>query len=338
MMFVYAFYVDGRTPVATISHADQQKLVNVLSRIKTNFATAENRAKQFKKATTEARKVGSEARIMAERAASAVALVENALKEAKNKSGSNGKHGKNQVEDRVDAVLSVIHLTAEKRRHQPSMKKDSKSPQLWEIPGISESLKESLRHKMQRRRLSIVLRPTRASMLAELGRMLKGESFQKQSISKRHDTELPPDLRAEQLLLLALHPTAPSPALPSVPPYSSSDMWAEPGWQVELDVPDDDPHRGVVLPFSSSAPFLQRQLSECNSVPGRQAASLIRPCQLRTLETPLSTVAQASAPAETHGISSKDIHPGKNIYRLIEMLILDVVGINLFLLVSLSDG
>eukprot|EP00957_Ditylum_brightwellii_P208567 15358061-Ditylum_brightwellii.AAC.1 len=117
----------------------------------------------------------------------------------------------------------------------------------------------------------------------------------------KQDDELAPALRAEQMLLLALHPESPSPRLPSVPPSSSTDIWAEPGWHVVLDASrEQNLTTPTILPSMSSGSLIRTFLSECTSAPGRQAASLLKPRHLRMLTAPLSSISQSSAPAEPY--------------------------------------
>lgn len=156
-----------------------------------------------------------------------------------------------------------------------------------------------------------MLRPSHATMLADVKEITK-RSKTKTSMSNDcfdvcnddddDDDGLSPELRAEQLLLLALHPQSPSNPLPPVPDQSSSN-WAEPGWQLVLESSDSD-KKGTS--FSSILPcqtfegqLSQKFLSGCCSS-GRQAASLIKPRHLRMLSAPLSFTGQASAPAETN--------------------------------------
>ena len=229
----------------------------------------------------------------------------------------------------VENTIAAIHAVAEKRRSQLNIKKGTVGSSVmntsWErkLPGISDSLRKSLWHKMQRRRLTIVLRPTMSSILSEVQSMARDEASDLSNSSKpntstrkvvtgsgkksstdlkdnNHTTDL--SVRTEQLLLLAMHPEAPSPLPPSVPPFSPSTPWAEPGWQVVLDVPKEEGpsflQRQRFLPSKPLSLLQTSLLSECSSSPGRQAANMLKPRHLRILMAPLTRILQASAPAE----------------------------------------
>jgi hypothetical protein len=66
-----------------------------------------------------------------------------------------------------------------------------------------------------------------------------------------------------------------------------------------LDVPKFD-NRNKILPQKPAFPLLEKIISELNSAPGRQAASMIRTTHLRSLEAQLSAVATATSLAETN--------------------------------------
>jgi hypothetical protein len=93
-------------------------------------------------------------------------------------------------------------------------------------------------------------------------------------------------LRAEQLLLLSLHPESPAMSLPSNPsPHDPKSSWAEPGWHIKLDVPKSGSLRNQILPRTH---WEQSQFNESDLTPGRQIAYLLAPRHLKTLMNPLS--------------------------------------------------
>ena len=139
-----------------------------------------------------------------------------------------------------------------------------------------DSTRENLLHKMQRRRLTIVLRPSRSRIMDEVKLMTKvGKS------GNSCDTFL----TAEQLLLLSLHPCS-SPGLPSVPPsFPSTGEWAEPGWQVVLERGPSEKNVHSILPtIGLGGHMLRLNSSEYSSAQGHQAASLFDQRHLRSLE------------------------------------------------------
>lgn len=65
-----------------------------------------------------------------------------------------------------------------------------------------------------------------------------------------------------------------------------------------LDVPK--PISGQILPRAIGAPIVEKNLSEINSAPGRQASSMLRSTQIRSLATPLSAISTVTSLAETN--------------------------------------
>ena len=221
---------------------------------------------------------------------------------------------------RVGGVLDILRITADKRRSHLESKRHNnflnyRTP--WKDGGNDaedwpDSLKRSLVMKMQRRRVQITLRPSRTSILSDVKMETEKELAPDQNSSAKENPSmfLERALRAEQMLLLSLHPAAEeSPRLPSAPKTSSSsERWAEPGWKLALDI-SRSASTADILPSSivagRSNPLHETLLSECLSAPGRQTALMMQQSQLRLLCNPLSDLSRASAPAETHpaGIS-----------------------------------
>ena len=233
---------------------------------------------------------------------------------------------------RVSGVLDILRTTADKRRshleskrhnnffnHRTAWKDGEDDAEDW-----PDSLKRSLVLRMQRRRVQITLRPSRRSMLSDVKMELEKKLAPDQTASAKSDpgTLHEQALRAEQVLLLSLHPAEDPPRLPPAPKTSSSsERWAEPGWQLALDVPRKKTATSTsaegILPSSTVAsrgdPLYETLLSESLSAPGRQTALVMQQSQLRLLCNPLSDLSRASAPAETHpaGISSSNVNAHK---------------------------
>ena len=198
---------------------------------------------------------------------------------------------------RISDVLSAIRATLEQRRKQLDAKRNSQESLAFPDhppPELAVALKTSFRQKMEHRRLVIVLRPSRQSMLDEL-QTLVAETNRDKPNAKVDENEA--FLRAEQLLLLALHPAAPEEGLAPIPPRSGSGTWGEPGWHITLNIDSQKPSSSLLPTLDVSSTFRMCQ-SSCNSAPGRQSSLLLRACFLRMLTAPLSKISEASAPAE----------------------------------------
>ncbi len=93
-------------------------------------------------------------------------------------------------------------------------------------------------------------------------------------------------IRAEQLLLLSKHPACPQEKLPAVPPQnpSSSSKWAEPGWQLNLEVSTKNKsNANKILPIPPSNKIFNALHSEICSGTGHQIAALVGTHHLRGL-------------------------------------------------------
>ena len=174
----------------------------------------------------------------------------------------------------------------------------------------------------KRRRLTIVLRPTWKSVMNEIKSLIDKKFTQShkpkedgspeiddQSLMKKKEHMT---FQAEQLLLLALHPSAPDPPLSPIPRSSSSEPWAEPGWHINSNVPGWDLVDNLaILSSPKDHPILISNLTDCGSAPGRQASSFLTSCHLRCLTSPLTGVSKASAPAEIYPRSPPVLPQGK---------------------------
>ena len=233
---------------------------------------------------------------------------------------------------RVSGVLDILRITADKRRSHLESKRHNNffnHRTAWkdgedDVENWPDSLKRSLVMRMQRRRVQITLRPSRRSILSDVKMELEKKLALDQTASAKADQSTLQDqaLRAEQRLLLSLHPAEDFPRLPKAPKTSSSsERWAEPGWKLALDVPRKKMATSAsalgILPSSTVAsrgdPLRETLLSECLSAPGRQTALMMQRSHLRLLCNPLSDLSRASAPAETHpaGISPSNVNAHK---------------------------
>lgn len=134
---------------------------------------------------------------------------------------------------RVKDVIAALRRTADWRREQLNQKRSSSASSSWvqSLPGIAAPLKKSLWHKMHRRRHQIVLRPCVETYVEDLKSDVK-EALRTAQAKKgaEKDPYFEDELvKAEQLFLLANYPLSPEKRLPSLPPSSSSEQWAEPG-------------------------------------------------------------------------------------------------------------
>ena len=297
-----------------------------------SVAELKERVKETKAAESALKKGLSQAKKKAESAKNSLQkAIKKAEAEAKKDSLPSQNHDSNpkaasivaedEEEDiakaRVGGVLDILRLTADKRRSNLELRRHNNYRIAWkddeaDAEDWPESLKRSLAMKMQRRRVQITLRPSKTSMLSDV---LAKKWNQNQGADAKAGAKTPLEqaIRAEQLLLLSLHPTGESPRLPPVPhTSSSSERWAEPGWQLALDVPAKEPIAAGILPSSMAArhdSLLETLLPECLSAPGRQTALMTRQSLMRLLCNPLSDLSRASAPAETHpaGLSSSTV-------------------------------
>jgi hypothetical protein len=209
------------------------------------------------------------------------------------------------ISDRIANVLSVIRTTMEQRRLQLDKKRVEHKPfdfRQTSSLDLEIALKASFRHKMEHRRLVIVLRPSGRSMLCEVKK--SAYEFMKSANPTSEIDEKSMLLRVEELLLLALHPVAPGEGLPTIPLVNMSKPWGEPGWHLELKV---DPPKSSSFSTKNSLPTLylpstlRNSLADCTSAPGRQSSAQLPACFFRMLAAPLSKLCQASAPAEPQG-------------------------------------
>lgn len=198
---------------------------------------------------------------------------------------------------RVTDIVKCLATVASKRREQLNQKKNSTFSKTWtaSFPDLSDSMKKSLWHRMVRRKQQVVLRPSSESLINDLRKTLGGPNKSPggrtaAQIEEEIEKEM---LKAEEIFLLACHP-APDEQLPSVPSPSN---WAEPGWMLDLSVPDESSPE-TILPCAPTFPVLNKALRDFASAPGRQAASLLNPSSFRCLTSPMTPFSKASSLAE----------------------------------------
>ena len=156
----------------------------------------------------------------------------------------------NSESNRIADIISSFDLAGNKRRDQLDKKRHSNTSSAWvhTLPGVPGPLRRSLWYKMHRRRQQIVLRPSPESIilglrshveksLKEKGLSIPPGKTDKSSKAKQVALE-EAQLRAEQELLLAIHPVlSPDEKLLSTPSSSASSAWAEPGqWRRTISI------------------------------------------------------------------------------------------------------
>ena len=165
---------------------------------------------------------------------------------------------------------------------------------------------------MLRRRFTTLLRPSVQTLLNDVKLQVSKNPRHRRKdcfdIVHDDDENISPDLRAEQLLYLALHPPQSDEVpLPQAPIENMPNRrWCEPGWNLMLDADCDNSDRSnSILPIGTEGKLAQENLASCCS--SRHAASLINPRHLRMIsECPFSFVSQASAPAESSPVGLKE--------------------------------
>ena len=308
---------DG-SQVAEASPSDRKELQKAMLRYKTNLDTAAQKAKKEKQLLLETKtkraKITAAVKTVQKNFATASAVLKKKraqFGEARGSTPSSGGRARTTKRSNVISfkdVISALHGTADRRREKYEMKKSSTLSGAWvqSFQGVPSSLKKSLFHKIHRRKQQIILRPTEESLVNELRASVAhavASKYSGRSTEEKVAAMEEEMLKAEQRYLIAAHPLG-NPETSTVPPTKSNEEWAEPGWQLNLEVPQDHDDTRI-LPCAKSFPVLERNLAEIASAPGRQAASLLRACHLLCLENPLSLFAVASSPAEENASLSQ---------------------------------
>lgn len=194
------------------------------------------------------------------------------------------------------------------------------------VDAIDIGTKKSIWQKMQRKRVNTVLRPSHHSIVKNLVKATKSSTVDCFDMGNGDGT-VNPSVKAEELLLLALHPEAPG--------SFSSTPDNEPGWHICLDTPQHrNPHS--ILHTDQVGIVSQSFLSVCCST-GRQSASFLERHHLRTLndETPLSFVTKASALAETNPTCRTKATQGKTIEMRNSFLLISFVMLTSFCFIKI---
>lgn len=310
-------FVDGK-PNPDAKASDRQELSQALQRYNNDLDTASNAMKVAKIGLTEAKakiqKLQAFVKATQRNVNAAVsefkkkhALMSNAVavKGEKNSKQADGSDTADRAFFRVKSVIGALRKTADRRRDQADQKKSTSFSSAWvqSFPGLPSSLKKSLWHKMHRRKQPVILRPSPESFVVELRASIAAivaAKFTGRLSAEKMEIVEAEQLKAEQLLLITMHPLVDD-AVTAIPPTRSSDTWAEPGWHLNLSTENlDEERRKMILPCANPYPVLATNLSEIASAPGRQAASLLRSSHFGCLASPLSTFAVASSPAETN--------------------------------------
>ena len=115
-------------------------------------------------------------------------------------------------------------------------------------------------------------------------------------IVNNNDDSLSPDLRAEQLLYLALHPASQDNTKPTAEKV-------EPGWQLMLDNPCNDysSNPDSILPTDNEGAILH-QLSSSAASTDRNVASFIKPHHMRILGEEAPQAASALGESNPFGV------------------------------------
>ncbi|KAL7540059.1 hypothetical protein ACHAXR_010929 [Thalassiosira sp. AJA248-18] len=289
------FFNQDGTPSPRVNPDSQQKLLTAMHKYKSAFESTKNKEVALRQPLEIARNGLAQKESNLHKIQADVI----SLKKVRQSDG-NAQDEENSLESIIENITVTLSKIAEKRRSQVNKNKSN----------------SGFHQKMLRRRITTMLRPSHTTMTADVKDIAKraknSSSTNKDCFDICGDTEsICPELRAEQLLLLALHPQSPNLPLPPVPDQSTPNQsWAEPGWQLIIDDPDfGEKSTSSILPIDTEGHLTQQFLSSCCSS-GRQAASLIKPRHLRMLMAPLSFTCQASAPAETNPSGKKKASQG----------------------------
>ena len=307
MLFV-KILIDGN-PLPQSNPSDNQNLLNEVMRHRNDLESArrlEKIAKQtlddIQAKLNKAQAVAKNTKLQAARAVEKLHQRRNSgmtstLQSSEVDTGSSSLNTSRATSFWVTDVLGALKRTAEKRREEANSKGNSSSNSAWlqSLPTVPNSLKKFLWYKMHRRKTQIILRPTEECLINEMKKFVRDTIYTSQQREPTDDEMI----EAERVYLLATHPLDQE-KVPSVPTSRSNEKWAEPGWMLNLDVPEVKYDPTWILPRSKSFPILERNLSEISSGSGRQASLMLHSSNLRCLTAPLSIFAKASSSAETN--------------------------------------
>ena len=194
-------------------------------------------------------------------------------------------HTSTDDKETIEKTIQRVHVTvfdiAEKRRAQViKNKKRSKWIKSAKELLVSESKMKGIHQIMQQKRITTTLRPSVDTFLEDL-KDISGKTRKYNSdcfdIVNNNDDSLSPELRAEQLLYLALHPASKDNTKPTAEKV-------EPGWKLVLDNPCNDysSNPDSILPTDNEGAILH-QLSSSAASTDRNVASFIKPHHMRIL-------------------------------------------------------
>jgi len=207
---------------------------------------------------------------------------------------------KETIEKTIQRVHSTIFDCAEKRRAQViKNKKRSKWIKSAKELSMPDEKIIGIHQIMQQKRITTTLRPSVDTFLEDL-KDISGKTRKYNSdcfdIVNNNDDSLSPDLRAEQLLYLALHPASQDNTKPTAEKV-------EPGWQLMLDNPCNDysSNPDSILPTDNEGAILH-QLSSSAASTDRNVASFIKPHHMRMLGEEAPQAASALGESNPFGV------------------------------------
>jgi len=207
---------------------------------------------------------------------------------------------KETIEKTIQRVHSTIFDCGETRRAQViKNKKRSKWIKSAKKLSMPDENLIGVHQIMQQKRITTTLRPSVDMFLEDLKdiscntRKYNSDCF---DIVNNNDDSLSPDLRAEQLLYLALHPASRDNTKPTAEKV-------EPGWQLMLDNPCNDygSNPGSILPTDNEGAILH-QLSSSAASTDRNVASFIKPHHMRILGEEAPQAASALGESNPFGV------------------------------------
>jgi len=208
---------------------------------------------------------------------------------------------KETIEKTIQRVHATVFDCSEKRRAQViKNKKRSKWIKSAKELSMSDENLIGVHQIMQQKRITTILRPSVDTLLDDL-KDISGNTRKYNSdcfdIVNNNDDSLSPDLRAEQLLYLALHPASRD---NNTKPTAEK---VEPGWQLMLDNPCNDysSNPDSILPTDNEGAILH-QLSSSAASTDRNVASFIKPHHMRILGEEAPQAASALGESNPFGV------------------------------------
>jgi hypothetical protein len=279
------FFEQDGSPSQNIAVENQQKLLTAMLKYKGNYESSKSKETALREHLELSTKAVKTKKSEINTLQKEIVYSRQALASAK------GNCDGTTLAVTVEFITASLGKIAEKRRFN----RNKFNP---------EEKSNAIPQKMLRRRITTMLRPSVRMMLGAITAELPTSSSHSKDcfdiVHNDDESSLSPELRAEQLLLLALHPLSTKDPLPSVPVQAQPNQsWAEPGWKIRLDNPSFDRDTSYsILPVRSEGHLSQTMAATCSSC-GRQAAALIKPRHLRMLTDPLAFECQTSVPSNS---------------------------------------